>query len=351
MIFGDSVAELCEYSLHPGSNLRNDEALWYAEWTSFLNTLGSQAQAQALRIAPQFPLLQRGIRRDQCIPLRVKGAPPERLEVTDNDPSANETRWTFEDDSKDLSYITETSIFDMSPKRTRSVALPSAQLDPPAASVLGDTSFDPEAASHLPTTLEGPLQKEELPTPSNASTQPADQNNDSSFYLDFALITISLDSNSSARNIYGQMIKFRNASVPIILEIKRAPPRVSDDSHQMFRFLIASLVWDAYRDINLKAPVVFKSFPRQKSIIGLAAIGPWWSFTVIRKGDEECTWSKTFIPDNATHDNIFRTLLTIADHHPDDPAHDEQLDQLLARWKRSTYNNQDAVAGQGPESG
>ncbi|QRV79033.1 hypothetical protein RhiJN_07048 [Ceratobasidium sp. AG-Ba] len=175
-------------------------------------------------------------------------------------------------------------------------------------------------------------------TPSSTMTRALDHDNDTCFYPDFAFVVPKPGPADSARIIFGQTVKADTVFVSILLEIKSAPSRSpsGEDSYSSkdnFRLGVDQRIYFAYRDIQKKASGIFTSHPHQLSIIGLAAVGPWWSFTIVVKGI-------------VAHDNIFVTLLVIATSHPGDPASDGRLGPCLEAWKRTLYDEYDVLAPQ-----
>lgn len=183
-------------------------------------------------------------------------------------------------------------------------------------------------------------------TPSSTETRAARQSEDSYFTLDFAMIK-TLEGGDPTHNIFGYQIPHHDACIPIALEIKRPPTRdtPAPAPNLAFQHLLNLQLRDGYRDIHLKLPVAFRCHPQQKSIIGIAASGPWWSVTVVGKGDKEATWSKAFQSGYPPHEEIMRRLFEAAAHSPNDPASYPivNIRNLLAEYVRVALDRTDAL--------
>ncbi|KAG8696956.1 hypothetical protein FRC08_006817 [Ceratobasidium sp. 394] len=84
----------------------------------------------------------------------------------------------------------------------------------------------------------------------------------------------------------------------------------------------------------------------QRSIVGIATCGLWWSFTAITPDTRKTTWSKAFMYGIPEHDLVFKTLFQAASGHPGDPLAFQggEIRELLTRWKRETYGQYDVLA-------
>ncbi|KAF8592819.1 hypothetical protein BDV93DRAFT_567356, partial [Ceratobasidium sp. AG-I] len=186
-------------------------------------------------------------------------------------------------------------------------------------------------------------------TPGSTETQPVKQSKDSSFRVDCAMVAYSSNPRPS-RVTFDFRTTRHSTNVPIIHEIKSVPTRGLEFEPAIessnFRKQLDYFLGRAYKDINLKTNAVFHFHERQKSLIGIASSGPWWSFTLVRKGDEETEWSRAFVLGHKQHDGILTLLFKAAAESPHDPI-DFKEGSLLQWFKthsRQIYDGTDVLS-------
>ncbi|QRV73495.1 hypothetical protein RhiJN_01509 [Ceratobasidium sp. AG-Ba] len=168
--------------------------------------------------------------------------------------------------------------------------------------------------------------------------------------LAFAIVKL-LEPRPPILTIVGWKVPYHQACVPIVVECKGSPGR-----HHRFTFIaqLSRRIYQAHINLHLKIPIAFRCHPNQKSIIGIATCGIWWSFTVITTGmvdrEEGLVWSKLFQYGDNAHDGIIRILFKAASRESDDPAscEDGETEVLLNRWKRNKMDETDVLANELP---
>ncbi|KAG8742012.1 hypothetical protein FRC10_002088 [Ceratobasidium sp. 414] len=337
MSFPEPVAGPAEYALHYNSNPCNLEHLWYGVWNHILTQRRDEADV-ALWIYPQYPLTQWGVTRAESTVLNFTGKsriPPDFYdEASDEDP---ESPLKIKGEGG-RSYKGRAATQDLFHIETRSNQTQQT------------TSKGPTELS-LPsvlTTPEHPSGSQAREVPSSTKTSALDRDQDSYFTLDFAVVKI-LAPGLPSYNIFGYNVRQRGADIPIVLEAKKAPGRRTSPPgpNLQFQLELNQKLLAGYEDISLKVPVAFRCYPLQKSIIGIATSGLWWSFTVAVRGGRDVAWSMGFMYGNPEHDAILRTLFQAAAHSTGDPLEFQNglIHQCLVMWERTTYNKHDALAG------
>ncbi|KAG9078245.1 hypothetical protein FRC06_008460 [Ceratobasidium sp. 370] len=188
---------------------------------------------------------------------------------------------------------------------------------------------------------------------SSGGTRALGKNNASSSIVDYAVLKIvQAGPVSDSFTIFGSSVPQTEAYVPIILESEKVFPRKTPlltPERELEHSLSQALV-KGYRDINFRAPAVFRSHRMQRSILGIATCGLWWSFTVITSDTRKTTWSKAFMYGTPDHDLIFKALFRAASGHPGDPLEFQggQVQELLTRRKREAYDRYDVLAALNP---
>ncbi|KAG9089016.1 hypothetical protein FRC06_001738 [Ceratobasidium sp. 370] len=165
-------------------------------------------------------------------------------------------------------------------------------------------------------------------------TIPIRQGIDRSRIADFAVAY--LETKPGSRSIFGISVPlFQLVRIPIIVEVKRPPPRTDVSSGVESEFLrdrIFGHMELGKRDIVEKMQVFFSAYP-STSYVGMVFTGPWWIFTLCTPGATEATlrWSKAFAYDNPKHDDALNIIFNAAQNHPDNPQADGNLVRLLGQ--------------------
>ncbi|KAG8732331.1 hypothetical protein FRC10_000979 [Ceratobasidium sp. 414] len=332
--FNERIVAECEFALHHKSNARNAEAHWRILWTQeFFRGREKAVPKSTLLIAPEHAVLRRNAKKNQPSNLKIKDL-PRRSKYADSDESssgrsvASPSKKTFDKQTYQgkpnpapLTVHTRSTILSFRP------AKPSA---PQAPGSSGKTTESTEP-----------------------STVPAKQGVDMYRALDFAIIKFSRPS-LEAERIFGFNVHSRHAFIPIALELKPPPTRKSSmpEAPSGFQQFLHQALWEAYEDIHKKLPIAFDHDPddpddfKQKTIIGIAAAGPWWSFTIASNNLESITWSKALMCGHSAHDEIFHDLLRAAAHDATDPTTYENntIGGHLDNYKREMYNEEDVLA-------
>ncbi|KAG9100523.1 hypothetical protein FS749_014767 [Ceratobasidium sp. UAMH 11750] len=309
---------MCEYALNFDTNPRNIENPWRILWNEELIFHRMQVSGTNLRIATEYSIVNWGIPKNQAPVLELKLPSP---------PGGRVSTPTFSKQQKEADRDYRGKAGPPNPLnaairlglRTREALPPSApdtlpETPAPALELL--------SISETPSTPAAQDSK-----PKNPSTVPAKQGKDSYYALDFAITDIDKvqtapQIQTEPRFIFGYENQKRTPFMPIALELKPAPTRQDPPPGADGRFQadLHSCFVKAYKDIHVKLPAAFKYHPGQKSIIGIAASGPWWSFTVAYEDEKAVTWSKAFICGRPEHDKILTDLFEVAAACPSDPA-------------------------------
>ncbi|KAG9082479.1 hypothetical protein FRC06_004974 [Ceratobasidium sp. 370] len=317
-------------------NPRNLEHHWYSPWNDILTDKRNDTD-RTLSVAPQHHFTQWGSTRAQSHPLGIDSE-NETLPDSDDDISEDEMPSLELDIDEGSIYEGSTAIQDpFYEVTTRSKTA---------------SSKDPSAGFSLPaviTTPERPSGSQPDAGPSSVGTQVLNKNKDSSFILDYAILKIiQVGPESAGYNIFGANVRQCNAYIPVILEAKKVLSRKTSlhAPNLKFQHSLSFEIRKGYQDINLKAPVVFRSHRMQKSTISIATCGLWWSFTAITPATRKTTWSRLFKYGVPAHDAIFDVLFQAAASHPDHPLEfqNELILDYLTRWKRTTYDKHDTLA-------
>ncbi|KAG8697574.1 hypothetical protein FRC08_006443 [Ceratobasidium sp. 394] len=324
------------YALHFDSNPRNLEHHWYSPWNDILTDKRNQTDC-SLSVAPQHHFTQWGSTRAQSRPLCIDDE-NETLPDSDDDLSEDEMP-SLELDIDEFSiYEDSTAVHDpFYEVTTRSKTT---------------SSEDPSDVFFLPpviTTPERPSGSQPGAGPSSVGTQVLNKRKDSSFILDFAILKIiQVGPESASYNIFGTNVRQSDAYIPIILEAKKPFSRKTSLHAPDFYFQhsLSIEIRKGYGDINLKAPIVFRSHRMQRSTIGIATCGLWWSFTVVTPDTQRTTWSRLFEYGVPAHDTVFDALFHAAASHPDHPLEFQNglILDYLTRWGRRTYDKYDTLA-------
>ncbi|KAG9104009.1 hypothetical protein FRC06_006273 [Ceratobasidium sp. 370] len=300
----------------------------------------------SLWVYPQFPLTQWGINREESVSLHLD-QPPEPFLETDDEPTDDEWDDVFSDKPHTKRNIKPLIINRDEDPNYKGKAPEQSQSDITTRSKVPQAHLWDHYSSLPPATPKRPPESLNDKAPSSTKTRTLKQNRDSSFTLDFAIIKFCRLEMPSY-SIFGSDIRNYDAHVPIILECKRLLSRQTPAPglDLLFQSELTQQLEDAYDDVHLKAPVTFNCHRQQQSIIGIAACGLWWSFTLIYRGDTRVTWSRAFVYGNATHDAIIGALFQAAANKPEHPVsfQNGQITTHLAEWRRKTYNEHDSLA-------
>ncbi|KAG9076607.1 hypothetical protein FRC06_009414 [Ceratobasidium sp. 370] len=340
------LAELLElskhFALHFDSNPRNIEHHWYGPWNEIL-TDARNKNGPSLMIYPQYMLTQSGITRAQSVSLGIDSNAQSPLD-SDTEMSDDELPSLEINVERDSSYEDNGSMLDLFYEiATRSKS---------SGAACARDSTDDYALPAPPSTPEYLAGGSKEAVLSSGGTRALDKNSDSSFIVDYAVLKIVQAGPASARfTIFGSSVPQTEAYVPIILESKVFPRKTPllTPERELEHSLSQALV-KGYRDTNSKAPAAPRSHRMQRSTLGIATCGLWWSFTVITSGTRKTTWSKAFMYGTPDHDLIFKALFQAASGHPGDPLEFQggQVQELLMRWKREAYDQYDVLAALNP---
>ncbi|KAG8688846.1 hypothetical protein FRC08_011236 [Ceratobasidium sp. 394] len=200
--------------------------------------------------------------------------------------------------------------------------------------------------SPLPATPPEPLTMAPS-TPPNAGTQPdmpstdhtipIRQGIDQSRIADFAVGFLKTKPESS--DIFGISVPlFEPVHVPIIVEGKRPPPRISKSPRveptKGWKNRFLTYMDLGKRDISDKRKVFFSVYP-SRSYVGITFSGPWWIFTICIPEVKADTlrWSKAFAYHTPEHDKALNIIFKAAQSHPEDPQADQKLVELLSNYE------------------
>ncbi|KAG8742192.1 hypothetical protein FRC10_001888 [Ceratobasidium sp. 414] len=328
------------YATQFSSNRRNIEYPWYTSWIRLLTT-GLDCVDPNFFTAGRHALTSWGRTREQtpCLEFNPQLRKTEWDEETDdgfaddeppplkNNKFPQEFSYKGKRPAQSTSYIeTRTRAKEGSPNDPF-VALPQPEIKTPERKTSNATV--------------------EFMFPSSTETQTFRKNRDSFFLLDFAILNI-LEPRAPIRNIFDTEVPCHDAYIPIAVEIKPNPTRQLPPSSPKLKFeeRLSKKLLFGYEDLNKKLPAAFLCHTLQKSIVGISAVGYWWSFTAVSRGDKHATWSRAFLHGLPKHDDILRDLFQAALQEPSDPIRyqDGLIQRHLNMWMRTTYTKEDAPA-------
>ncbi|QRV88328.1 hypothetical protein RhiJN_16346 [Ceratobasidium sp. AG-Ba] len=318
-----------DFALHWATNERNLENHWYIAWTRQM-TLSMTILDFSFYVCPEYPITRWGKTKEQAAmdDLRIN-FPDERDKSFDI--SFNEGASLRAEDSKDGSYHgrqPDSNVLMMTTRsrigRESDVQLPALAQDPQSPPASAAIEF----------------------TPSSHRTQTARNDQDSTVYVDFAILQI-IPSTEPEREILGQTASRRDTFIPILLEVKPAPSRhiYEEEIGPTFSYLLNTRLIRGYNDINHKVTAAFAQHSQQQSIIGISAAGHYWSFTLIRRGDKKTDWSETYQLRDTDHDKILDDLCRACLNCPRDPEEYQNglVRDLLERNLRVTYEAENVL--------
>ncbi|CAE6496947.1 hypothetical protein RSOLAG22IIIB_06401 [Rhizoctonia solani] len=342
----DAIAPEAQLALNFKTNPANYESHWTTVWHKCLNELLRLKESPTIRSSErliatsQYSLVQRNKTRSQSISLRsvtIAEAGEETDPEAENDiPQVRSLRIQVQ-------ITSDTSELDRRDDE-RDLPEPAAttqatELSPTLASgsPAGAATTRPPHSEQGPRTPSSSIKQDGTRAePSSNRTVRVKRGRDSKFWVDIAVIRGKCVG-KDVSTILGRKVRPHIALLPGLLEGKCSPPR---SRPLMFEDWLVDYMMDAYGDINLKAPVAFLTHQEQKSIIGLACSGLWWSFTVIARTDRTVVWSKVFDCGHASHDLILAQLVEAMVHSPQDPAayQNNRSHQLLRSHARTRYD-------------
>ncbi|QRV88326.1 hypothetical protein RhiJN_16344 [Ceratobasidium sp. AG-Ba] len=359
---------IVRYVLRFISNRRGIDRLWHACWNEYLLDVRNSVD-RSLLIFPRFPLAQGNTTRRQRKKLKAADAEDEddyygtedddedsedEHVEDDEDKHADSGAGEDEDEGKDreeVGYRTDPGcrpLYNTSRLKFSRGGDSGTCLDNLSPVESGATSPENQSSDedYSPVALPPrPTKKRGVGSGSVGSWRI--RNNKEPFpTLTFAIVKL-LGPSAPILTIFGCKVPYHQACVPIVVECKGSPGR-----HHRFTSIaeLSRLIYQAHINLHDKIPVAFRCHPNQKSIIGIATCGIWWSFTVVTIGmverEEGVVWSKLFQYGDSAHDGIIRALFKAAAQLSDDPASfgDGKIQVLLNRWKRSKMDETDLLA-------
>ncbi|KDN39098.1 hypothetical protein RSAG8_09005, partial [Rhizoctonia solani AG-8 WAC10335] len=347
-----------DINFHHESSWRNIESSWNALWLEIFRTLMGQIPLshQHLIVTTEFGLVQWGITRDNTIALKFP-PPPSSTPSTATGLQAQQSTRRALDESGSVSFDEQEYLApkwlkypDTTPGSYNTRSSRSQDTVGGSSTTPGNilTPSSPSATT-VPSTAADPTPITPIKSPAINETRTAMQGKDSSFRVDMALYSISDPKpNSNIDIAFDHNAELRDTIPALILELKAVPSRsmFKSTSGGMFSHHLNMQLYKAYKDIHMKAPVVFLSHPDQKSLIGVAASGHWWSFACISQSDSEVYWSPAYVCGNEQHDNLFRKLFSAAHQHPENPAQYEDgwIPKFLMKHHRIHFTAIDCMA-------
>ncbi|KAG8742629.1 hypothetical protein FRC10_001178 [Ceratobasidium sp. 414] len=328
-----SALVAAEYATHFRSNRRNIEYPWYISWIRLL-TQGLDQVDPDFYTAGQHALTSWGRTREQIPPLEVSRQTNEdQLDEATDDELSDDELVPLRIPPMDSSY-----------KGRRAVQNLSHTMELRTQTQEG-SSDDPFAA---PTRSEPPKTPDQKKNKTLAiSTFPSSAQTYTFKKSYFAVIKI-LGPQGPAKKIFGIDVYYHDTYIPIVIENKPCPTRQPPPPGLDFKFQerLSAKLSQGYEDLNKKLPAAFLCHRLQKSIIGISAVGRWWSFTVVLQADRQSTWSRAFCHGLPNHDNLLRNLFQAALQEPSDPFQyqDGLIQRQLTEWARTAYDKTDALA-------
>ncbi|KDN47374.1 hypothetical protein RSAG8_03514, partial [Rhizoctonia solani AG-8 WAC10335] len=279
-----------DYGSAYGTNWRGIEANWYPLWADYLIALrdAPPTASERLSIASQHPLVQWDVTRAASLDMTIDSDEETSAFRVKDTPEWNAYALGIEGPQEFTPISFSRSLRSASKAATDQTSAEDQKVVTPSTKpTVADTPLD--EPSTAPDT-------KPIGAPSSTTTRRANRSRDSYFYIDFAVIEIAEPSNArSPRMTYGR-------PTPL----------------------------DLY----------------QESLIAIAAAGPWWSFTLIKKTDRTVMWSKAYKCGNEQHDGLLRKLFAAVKEMPTDPIKYDNgcLVTVLTEQKRTTYNGNDCLS-------
>lgn len=153
--------------------------------------------------------------------------------------------------------------------------------------------------------------------------------------VDFGVNYLEIDDASKKSDVlHFKLRNLKPVKVPIVVEGKRAPDRVTNINAETFQVRLTYLLNLAYQDFDEKRRFFFEAYSC-KSFVAIAFAGPYWSFAICRSDLSPLTWSQPISVESTAHKTILDTIFAVAEAHPNDPGMDMRMKGLIRQYQRN----------------